>query len=177
MGLGQQICQWETMASFYRQWLAGGMSQETGLHVGQSSFQNQRPSGCYREGLRSPRGSRFKEAIYGTAAPGEGGIWIPQATVIEAACMQVHLPARQRRIVVPAPLGSRSPVTTSPAMQTLFNEKANSYSALPSTAGQTYPSSLGLHWPGLERRKDLFMAKVEMYLLPGNYVTRLWDQI
>lgn len=125
-----------------------------------------------------PGAAASKKPFMGLQPWGRGGIWIPQATVIESACMQVHLPARQRRIVVPAPPGSRSPVTTSPAMQTLFNEKANSYSALPSTAGQTYPSSLGLHWPGLERRKDLFMAKVEMCLLPGNYVTGLlWDQI
>lgn len=64
-------------------------------------------------------------------------------------------------------------MTTSPAEQTLFNEKANNYSALPSEADRTYPSSLGLHWPVLERRKDLFTAKVEMCLLRGNCVTVL----
>lgn len=178
MGLGQQICQWETMASFYRQWLAGGMSQETGLHVGQSSFQNQRPSGCYREVSAVPGAAASKKPFMGLQPRGRGehGFLRPQLWRLLAHRF-TRPPARQRRIVVPAPPGSRSPVTTSPAMQTLFNEKANSYSALPSTAGQTYPSSLGLHWPGLERRKDLFMAKVEMGLLPGNYVTGLWDQI
>lgn len=94
MGLGQQICQWETMASFYRQWLAGGMSQEAGLRVGQSSFQNQRPSGCYREGPRSPWVSLFKEAIYGTAAPGEkkNGFLRPQLLRL-LACRFTCLPA------------------------------------------------------------------------------------
>lgn len=64
-------------------------------------------------------------------------------------------------------------MTTSPAVQTLFNEKANSYSALPSEADRTYPSSLCLHWPVFERRKNLFTAKVETCLLLGNCVTVL----
>lgn len=70
------------------------MSQEAGLRVGQSSFQNQRPSGCYREGPRSPWVSLFKEAIYGTAAPGEkkNGFLRPQLLRL-LACRFTCLPA------------------------------------------------------------------------------------
>lgn len=64
--------------------------------------------------------------------------------VTEAACRQAHLPAKEESLYLLC-RAPGSPAATSPAMQTLFNEKAHSYSALPFLAGQTYPSSLDLH--------------------------------
>lgn len=162
--LGQQICQPQTMASFCRQWSAGGMSQEGRAQGGTIRFQDPVAKWVLQGGPCCHQGSLSSKAPFiGPAAPetrGLGQQW-DHRRLTHRCTGFIGLPG--------------APETISPARQTLFNEKTNSYSQIrprPAAAFAAPPAapSLGLPWLALQKRKGLFISKGGNSPPPGEIV-------